>query len=132
MTIDTNGIEFQKAVAEEVAKQLAEEVSKLKGIEKIGFKQTMNQQDIKDYHIMLKNKESLSDISKALLIDEKTLKKFTPDVVEKFKRQKQAALNAMLAKHAAPQPAVAGGDSVPQPNLTEKQQAKQDKAKVKA
>ena len=53
MTIDTNSMEFHKAVAEEVAKQVALEVSQLKGITKIGFKATMNSQDIKDYHTML-------------------------------------------------------------------------------
>lgn len=131
MTIDTNSLEFQKAVAAEVAKQVAEEVSKLKGVEKIGFKQTMNIDDVKDYHKLLKKDLDDEEISKMLLIDESTLKKFSPKIVKEKKAAKQAALNAMIAKHATV-PASASNDSTPQPNLMPREQAKQNKAKAKA
>jgi len=128
MTIDTNSIEFAKAVAAEVEKRVAEEVSKIKGIQQIGFKTTMNIDDIKDYHNMLEAGANLNEISKGLLIEVDTLKKFTPEIVDKIKEAKRLALNKMLSKGSTiPVSEVSGSD--PKPNLTKRQQEKQDKDK---
>ncbi len=129
MSVDTNSMEFHKAVAAEVAKQLAEEVSKIKGIGKMGYKNTMNFIDVREYHKMLEIKTPLKDISQILLVNESTLKKFTPKIVDEVNARKKEAMRlALEARVVKPS---AGAEFAPKANLTEKQQAKQDKVAEK-
>lgn len=128
--IDTNSMEFQKAVAAEVAKQLSLEMEKIKGAKDIGFKTTMNIDDIRNYHKMLEDKVSEDKIVQFLMVTKDTLKKFSPEIVKSVRAEKQRRLNQLMAQHKV-EPLYKEGpeDSKPTANVTDKQQAKLDKNK---
>jgi len=54
------------------------------------MKNTMNQRNVAEFHKLLKNDVPYEEISKYMQIEIKTLKRFTPSVFDKLKKQRQA------------------------------------------
>lgn len=63
------------------------------------IKNTMNKRDIVIYHKLLKDRVSLSDISKTMLITKNTLEKFTPDIMKKVNEDNSKARKKILDRH---------------------------------
>jgi len=62
----------------------------------MGIKETMNKRDVARYHKMLADDVSIKEISKVMLISEKTLRRFTPEVVAKVKEKASDDRKAIL------------------------------------
>jgi len=62
----------------------------------MAIKNTMNKRDVARYHKMLADDISIKEISKAMLISEKTLRIFTPEAVDKIKKKDISDRKAIL------------------------------------